>query len=771
MTAAATVEWLSKAIGEATRAAKFCVAGSLSGVDPGLEIDGVGAISLPLKRGVGKKIVAACQLAPYGKGTQTLVDKQVRNTYELDPKNFRLGEAWTAAIAEAVGTVARELGLPEQGLEARLYKLLAYERGGFFLPHRDSEKHDRMVASLIVVLPNPFDGGTLIVRHGAEKQTLKFDDAADGKSSCYAAFYADCEHEVQRVTGGLRLCLAYNLVLKAGKGKPAAAAAPAAALALSIGARFAKQPAEPLVFALEHHYTPSGLSLDLLKGADRPIADLVVAAAETADCLVHLAQVSRHLSQFADDGSFEEGYFRSYRQSKRHDLEIGETYEDDLNGTEWTDAEGKKQPWGSIGFKLSSVVSSVPIDDWKPTSEEYEGYTGNAGNTLDRWYHRSAIVLWRRDRHFDVVASSGAASTIPLFASMASKLAKTPKKRLEAARQDGIRLAQAIIDQWPKRQAASWHSRAPSPYDDFPHHLLMLHDRDTVARLLVKLAERDALLPLSSFVVAVCREFGWSAFAPQWKRLISSRPNPHDPKQVSFRDFEWLAAYCCDPTADPDKAALGQELAALATDRFCEKRPPQPKYDSPARTRVPSISETSLRPLLEAILAGGRAEDLLRVLRFVQSSPDAFDVDDCQVPRLKALVPWSKKRFGSVPPPLAEWLNAVRRQLEAATARPPEPTADWARPADVACPCQYCARLKAFLADPASETARIAAPEAMRQHLIDILHRHRLDAKSALVRQGSPYSLTFTKTAASFERAVARFERDRKHLRELPLVE
>jgi hypothetical protein len=34
-----------------------------------------------------------------------------------------------------------------------------YEKGGFFLPHRDSEKHDRMVASLIVVLPNPFEGG------------------------------------------------------------------------------------------------------------------------------------------------------------------------------------------------------------------------------------------------------------------------------------------------------------------------------------------------------------------------------------------------------------------------------------------------------------------------------------------------------------------------------------------------------------------------------------------------------------------------------------
>src|SRR4029077_20722071 len=130
-------------------------------------------------------------------------------------------------------------------------------------------------------------------------------------------------------------------------------------------------------------------------------------------------------------------------------LEIGETYEDHLIGTQWTDVRGTKQPWGDMAFDLSAIVSSVPIDDWKPTSEEFEGYTGNAGNTLDRWYHRSAIVVWHRDHHFEVVASCGAADRLPLFRSMAAKLAKTPKKRLEAARSDCIRFARAIIAGWP----------------------------------------------------------------------------------------------------------------------------------------------------------------------------------------------------------------------------------------------------------------------------------------------------------------------------------
>src|SRR5260370_1068953 len=151
MKASTTARWLSDAIGQATKSCKFCVAGCLPVVDPGIEVDGLGAVKLPLKRALVKELVALCRVAPYGKGTQTL----------------------------------------------------------------------------IVVLANPFEGGALVVRHGAAKQKLPFEQAASGKATCYAAFYADCEHEVERVNHGVRLCLAYNLVLKPKRANPSAAGKPA----------------------------------------------------------------------------------------------------------------------------------------------------------------------------------------------------------------------------------------------------------------------------------------------------------------------------------------------------------------------------------------------------------------------------------------------------------------------------------------------------------------------------------------------------------------
>jgi hypothetical protein len=778
MSDSTTARRLAEAVVNATKSSRFCVAGGLPAVDPGVTIDGLGAVALPLKRGVAKKLIAHGQVAPYGKGAETLVDARVRRTFELDPMRFRLSQGWSTAVAGTVKLAAGELGLPADRVEARLYKLLVYEKGGFFLPHRDSEKQDGMVASLIVVLANPFEGGALVVRHGTAKQTFAFEEAAHGKAPCYAAFYADCEHEVTRVTHGVRICLVYNLVLKPEREKPAHApqrAARADVLTESIRSWTAKQPAKPLVFALEHQYTQRGLSLELLKGADRRLAEMIVPAAKDADCLVHLAQVSRHLLQFADDGSFERGYHWGYRP--RGAIKIGETYEDDLQAAEWTNLQGVKQPWGPIALEPSAIISSIPIDQWKPTSEDFEGYTGNAGNTLDRWYHRSAIVLWQREQHFGVVASCGVTVSMPLFRSMVAKLAKTPKKRLDEARTDCIRFARAIITRWPAPHR-SWPGapREPSPQEDFPDLLQRLHDRDTIALFLSKLAGQDQTLPLASFVVDACREFGWSAFARELRQLMTAHPDDRgrwytgECQELPLRDLEWLSAFCLDKSTDPDKSALAHELCALAVGRFCAASPPRPAFFGPRGRREPSVSEWSLPLLLKALVATGRDEDLSRVIQFAENSQDEFTLDDCQVPTLQALVPWLQRHFGAVHPHLISWLASVRQKLQSATARQPSPPADWARTADVACPCQYCAQLKAFLADPVNEVGRIAAREDMRHHLVGMIDRHACDVKHVLERKGSPYSLVLTKTTGSFERAAKRFEADCRLLKVLDEV-
>src|SRR3954469_25028769 len=46
------------------------------------------------------------------------------------------------------------------------------------------------------------------------------------------------------------------------------------------------------------------------------------------------------------------------------------------------------------------VCYTKPSVEFDPFQSEHEGYTGNAGNTVDRWYHRAALVMWPRARNF-----------------------------------------------------------------------------------------------------------------------------------------------------------------------------------------------------------------------------------------------------------------------------------------------------------------------------------------------------------------------------------
>jgi hypothetical protein len=47
-----------------------------------------------------------------------------------------------------------------------------------------------------------------------------------------------------------------------------------------------------------------------------------------------------------------------------------------------------------------------PSVDLEPFESEHEGYTGNAGNTVEHWYHRAAVVLWPRERTFVIRAKA-----------------------------------------------------------------------------------------------------------------------------------------------------------------------------------------------------------------------------------------------------------------------------------------------------------------------------------------------------------------------------
>jgi len=288
---------LLKALAHVDRPGSVCVSRDLPLTMPGLEVDKVGAIRLPLGGAQARKLIKHCAQAPYGKGTQTLVDTDVRQVWELDPEQFKLtNPKWNDLVASVTEEAQQALGLEASKLTANLYKLLAYEKGSFFLPHRDGEKLDGMVATLVIALPSPHSGGELIVTHEGKRHEIAFPGAASGLELSYASFYADCEHEVRLVKNGYRLCLVYNLTLARSRGKKPITAPQTGAAVTAIGKllrNWPKDDVQKIAVSLDHQYSQEGLKIDTLKGVDRPRADVLFDAAEQADCVAHLALVSR----------------------------------------------------------------------------------------------------------------------------------------------------------------------------------------------------------------------------------------------------------------------------------------------------------------------------------------------------------------------------------------------------------------------------------------------------------------------------------------------
>src|SRR5215472_18195117 len=120
---------------------------------PLLEVDGVGPVALPLLSVQAEQLVAVAERAPYGRGEATLIDTAVRRTWQIGADRVRIqGKHWARTLESILTRVAEGLG-EDEPVAAKLYKLLVYDEGSFFVSHRDTEKATGMFATLVIVLP------------------------------------------------------------------------------------------------------------------------------------------------------------------------------------------------------------------------------------------------------------------------------------------------------------------------------------------------------------------------------------------------------------------------------------------------------------------------------------------------------------------------------------------------------------------------------------------------------------------------------------------
>lgn len=355
---------------------------------PGLEVGGVGEIAFPVNKPQAKALIEAAHKAPFGKGSETIFDNNVRSAWEIDADKLNFNNpAWNKFLTKAISKIKTDLGLEDYTVAAHLYKLLIYEKGDFFLPHKDSEKEKGMFGTMVIGLPSQYTGGELEISFEGVKETADFTKTKASHTINYAAFYADCDHEVKPLTSGYRVCLVYNLIQqKAGKKiELQSLQSHAAKLAELFTKDKTHNNGRPYIILLGHQYTPENFSYDALKLNDRAKAEALLLAARQAGYYGKLCLVTSYLAGAPAYSGY--GY-----DEDDEDAVMDEIYDDSLYIEHWA---GNEPPdLDRVGFEEDELITSFPLNEGEPIVKESTGYMGNYGPDLMHWYHYGAVMIW-----------------------------------------------------------------------------------------------------------------------------------------------------------------------------------------------------------------------------------------------------------------------------------------------------------------------------------------------------------------------------------------
>ncbi|KDQ10139.1 hypothetical protein BOTBODRAFT_36572 [Botryobasidium botryosum FD-172 SS1] len=187
----------------------------------------IGTVGLPLVEVAAKKIIAHSKQVLFAPEERLAVGKKVRDTWEMDGEfvNFD-SPKWNSFILDLAAQACRGLGIDFLASKPKveLYKLLLHGTGSHFLPRQYTEKAEGVFATMTVILPSAFTGGTVYLLHAGLPAVIK--SSVDSlTSTSVTAWYTGVTHELKPVTSGYRLALSYNLIHTTNAPRPSLPAA------------------------------------------------------------------------------------------------------------------------------------------------------------------------------------------------------------------------------------------------------------------------------------------------------------------------------------------------------------------------------------------------------------------------------------------------------------------------------------------------------------------------------------------------------------------
>ncbi len=754
-----------------------------------ITIKEVGELKFPLKPAKARALIKRAKPAKYGFRDQTILDPEVRNVWEIPKSLVKIDKRkWNKTLNPVLLELEKELGLTkQQHFKAQLHNFLIYEKGQFFQSHQDTEKQENMVATLVILLPSRYRGGTLSIENQSDFKHYPSTSTPENKLT-FIAFYADCPHQVKKVTEGYRVAMTYNLILENSGDDTAESVIEKQSqrsLDKAIAHYFSQtEPSDSyysrqcnkLVYLLDHQYSPKGIKWGNLKSKDKIRVQALCETAkqndleifltladiqETWDCQVEYDYHSQYGGWGYDDEDEDDLDSMDEDSIELHDLIADETII-----RHWTDITGKQIKYPELSVRGQYVGWTKASNDCKPFESEYEGYMGNWGNTMEYWYHRAAIVLWLKEDHYNVLLEFNPTKVIEELLRMAQD--KNRKDRVTET-------VNHLLNDWTGLDK----SAKATDYNRVLKLACLINNADDADLLLAKL-DREALTPSSiSHIIQLEKVYGtaWCIkLLEQWYagkgragiglrtsvytgssstvdslekiilKLVSTQTTSHAELINWFVNHQWQNLQ--DANESQLKSFQAAELEERAKERFKQIK-------ALIQSCLLSQSQSVHNEIIHYMMKHQSLYSSVRLVDLLTNIKEEFQLDKQY--QSESFSSWMYKELS----------QTLSDRLKTEQKKGGRKSGDWSIVDRNICTCHDCLDLNDFLQSSDLQKKIWPINKDRRFHIHQIITKMRIPVTHQTQRTGSPHKLVLIKTKELFLQDKIRIKEINKALKTL----
>jgi len=387
------------------------------------------------------------------------------------------------------------------------------------------------------------------------------------------------------------------------------------------------------------------------------------------------------------------GYYSYDDDDDEH--EMGEVIDEMLSVSHWSNRDGKEVQFGKIILDESEIVTEQELLARNPDEEEFEGYTGNAGMTVDHWYHRAAIVIWSRQDHFKILCHAGMDAAIAGLRLLFDELNTLQQAERKKKYQDCLVFAEVIINEWESTPRNRWGDDDAGNEKDFVKLLQQLDDPALARLFFTHMMMNDGDIQLNTSFCQWLKKHGWENFEAELITMIKTMT-----AETANRNAKLLSLLCLQDDKNAERLALCKHLSRHL-DRGLQSFD---KKQVGSRWEERTVERSVLLEfLIRAMLAIEIEKPLATLIEHTLKHEKKYALIETHLPALYSL---ESEMVATSSAAISDWLSDCRQQLEKRTEKAPKEPTDYHRKSKLSCDCADCLMLSTFLDNPVQERAR-----------------------------------------------------------------